>query len=754
MKRRNAGFTLVELIVVITILAILGTIAIMAFSGYSKNARDSARIADITNIKKTLELWMLSSWTYPLPTDGESVTYSWATVWTQGTFGDSVINTVWKLEKKPLDPLYDVEYTYSVVNSRKSYEIWTILEWSQIANIPFVDQTFAAENYKAYISGTYNGLVVLASTGSSDYILTIPTIISSDLSNLELLNIIQNKNLAFNKYDNIPYSYFGVNTWTWKFDFNSSNSSKVLVYSGSLKDEVIDATFLSEIASNIQSAYSGSTISNEKLYSTVLWIDSSDTPSVLSTIGDTIKNNIVSFNLDNIDTTVTPPLVPLYTYNTSTWFTLWTHSWTLLSWSWITLNQIQNDSIWSFSWTTLYKISPDSWTVLNSSNLSWGLYSSLVTANYIYINDVPTKKVYKIDRTTLAKVWEIVFSRYVYRVTLWKDWYMYAVTSPTFSSAYDTIYIEKVDLSNNTIVSNINTSESFSWNWYGIQILINDSNIAYITYARSYDASAWTFTYNLNTSTKLWSYNHSAFSYWYCGYWLSLDSSGNAWSSCYRGWAGQTAFIKSLPNGTFSRLCTANACWSTIWWNELVIDDNNFLWHLFWWKLSKYNTVTNTTQTINLTGQSNSISFRNGYVYVISNNTLYKVNATSMAVEWTYTLSFSPTGNNISDIMGYEQAKVLNATSGIYTSSILDLGEEKPLSKVSYLSASSTWTTLSISVWAGNTALEDSSWVWVNNVENNGSISSLGSKRYVKVKINMTSTDKYAAPNIENITIY
>jgi prepilin-type N-terminal cleavage/methylation domain-containing protein len=50
---------LVELIVVITILAILATIAFLSFQGYNKNARDSARLSDLKNISKGLELFAI-----------------------------------------------------------------------------------------------------------------------------------------------------------------------------------------------------------------------------------------------------------------------------------------------------------------------------------------------------------------------------------------------------------------------------------------------------------------------------------------------------------------------------------------------------------------------------------------------------------------------------------------------------------------------------------------------------------------------
>ena len=129
MHHLKKGFTLVELIVVITILAILWTIAFISLQWYSRDARDSVRIQDIANIKKSLEIFVTESWLYPNPSDSVDITYSWWIVWSQWTVWDSVVENLWKLNKKPVDPVLATEYSYSRTNNKTEYELSGILEW-------------------------------------------------------------------------------------------------------------------------------------------------------------------------------------------------------------------------------------------------------------------------------------------------------------------------------------------------------------------------------------------------------------------------------------------------------------------------------------------------------------------------------------------------------------------------------------------------------------------------------------------------
>jgi len=165
---KKGGFTLVELIVTISILLVLGTIAFIALWEYTISARDSKRIQDISTIDKSLELTKIVQSLYPVPSDFESVVYSGATVWKQGTFGDSIIKDHSRIMTKPFDALFENDYTYSITKSHQEYEIGGILEKSKSA-----DHTW----FQALVRWNYNGKILV----SWSNILAIPSIIAADL---------------------------------------------------------------------------------------------------------------------------------------------------------------------------------------------------------------------------------------------------------------------------------------------------------------------------------------------------------------------------------------------------------------------------------------------------------------------------------------------------------------------------------------------------------------------------------------------
>jgi len=202
MKVLKGWFTLVELIVTITIVTILGTIAFISFQWYSKNARDGVRTSDTNSIQKTLEFFKIEKWFYPLPTNSRKISFSGWTLWQEWTFWDSVRKTTWKLNKTPLDPLTWNEYTYSVTQNKWEYELGIALE-----KTGYFSNAFWWSFFNTFIVWTYNRRIVSTQTWGIYYVLSTPTIISSDKSETDFTNIIEWKKLCFNSYKNLPSSY-------------------------------------------------------------------------------------------------------------------------------------------------------------------------------------------------------------------------------------------------------------------------------------------------------------------------------------------------------------------------------------------------------------------------------------------------------------------------------------------------------------------------------------------------------------------
>ncbi|MDD3302144.1 MAG: prepilin-type N-terminal cleavage/methylation domain-containing protein [Candidatus Gracilibacteria bacterium] len=289
-NQKNQGFTLIELIVTIVIVLILGTIAFISFQGYSKNARDSKRIADINHVEKSLGLYVVKTGFYPIPDRSKNITYGGGTAWIEGTIGDTVIKNIDKVSKKPIDPLTDNEYTYSITPSRTEYQIGAISEGSLTFDFK-LNKTYAADLSKAraYIKGNYNEKITRVKYTNSDSLLAMPSIIVTDITDPKLETILPKKILVFNNYGNIPHSYNPMGTMTGEVEYNPSN---LVVYNGTSIDLSKDEdkiTFLS----NLQNAYSGSFLSSEPAYSDIIDVDIVNNPNIaISLVNNFVDNNI------------------------------------------------------------------------------------------------------------------------------------------------------------------------------------------------------------------------------------------------------------------------------------------------------------------------------------------------------------------------------------------------------------------------------------------------------------------------------
>nr|MDD3720353.1 fibrinogen-like YCDxxxxGGGW domain-containing protein [Candidatus Gracilibacteria bacterium] len=187
------------------------------------------------------------------------------------------------------------EYTYSITNLKTEYQIGAILEGGSILGYnKLINQANAATPLKkatAMVVGTYNEKILKVSTGTRDYIFAIPSIINSDITDNDLLNIINKKQLVYNNYTNLPDSYKNLGySMTGGFDFIPNGN--IIVYSGSvqtLSEGLNKLVFID----NLKSVYSNTILQSEPLYNDIVNINTTTNQVEASNlVNNYIKNNV------------------------------------------------------------------------------------------------------------------------------------------------------------------------------------------------------------------------------------------------------------------------------------------------------------------------------------------------------------------------------------------------------------------------------------------------------------------------------
>src|SRR5687768_13912577 len=69
-KSDQAGFTIIELLIVIVVIGILSTLALAAYSGVQDRAHNASRLSEINAWRKLFERYKIQNSTYPLMPDG------------------------------------------------------------------------------------------------------------------------------------------------------------------------------------------------------------------------------------------------------------------------------------------------------------------------------------------------------------------------------------------------------------------------------------------------------------------------------------------------------------------------------------------------------------------------------------------------------------------------------------------------------------------------------------------------------------
>lgn len=143
LKKRNSGFTIVELLIVIVVIGILALLVITTYSGIQAKARNSKRQTDAQTIQTQLEAFFSQNGYYPSLTDMNSA--SWLTTNMKSLDQNALIDPSNPTQSKTLLAAPAAKsYSYAVSDSSN-------------ASCEATDTNCAKYTFTATYEGTVNG---------------------------------------------------------------------------------------------------------------------------------------------------------------------------------------------------------------------------------------------------------------------------------------------------------------------------------------------------------------------------------------------------------------------------------------------------------------------------------------------------------------------------------------------------------------------------------------------------------------------
>ena len=122
-KNKQAGLSLIELLVVSTIIIVLTTIGLMSFSAASKNSRDAKRKADMETVRQGLVLYRADKGMYPSGT-------------VYGTMAQVLVGGDYMTDPYPTDPKNVSPNIYSYSSDGSDFCVCANMENSSNASSP------------------------------------------------------------------------------------------------------------------------------------------------------------------------------------------------------------------------------------------------------------------------------------------------------------------------------------------------------------------------------------------------------------------------------------------------------------------------------------------------------------------------------------------------------------------------------------------------------------------------------------------
>ncbi len=297
MLNKKDAFTLIELLVVVTIIAILAVVWFFSYQWHTLDARNSARLEDLSNINKSLNIFISKSWYFPKPDDSKNITYSWTTIFIQWVFWENTKRILWDLSKLPIDPITLSKYSYSILKNNDQFELATVLEWDS-SNLSFINKWYAQWDREGhtYTYWNYNWKVLSLRLNNLDKILAIPSLIVSNSVNTDIISILNNNDLTYKWLDLLPSSYINTSFINQKFTKKLVNTWSIVVFNGDFKNLINNWTNQITFLWNLQKAYSWTYLSGVKNIKYIL--DSKLTNSIIA--GDTARRILSKAIFKNI----------------------------------------------------------------------------------------------------------------------------------------------------------------------------------------------------------------------------------------------------------------------------------------------------------------------------------------------------------------------------------------------------------------------------------------------------------------------
>jgi len=521
-NKTNKGFTFVELIVVISVLAVLWIIWFYTLNSNLESARDSSNITAMNNIKSTLVSYKVSKWYYPKPTNSTDIMYSGSVIWSQWTFGKDVIEKVDWSEEIIVDAYTKNEFTYSITSNKKEFELAWVVESRDGGNISFnnllIPGSFAANKNpaRAVVLWDYNWNIITVDVLWVSNILSIPSIVASDLSSNNLMDILNNNMLVHDWGSNLPASYassiFKVNTW------EKLSSNNLIIFSWSLSSLKKEKNRL-KLLLKMKKSYNWTLVEKlDRKYLKDINIDLVHPSKRSLTLAcDMVKfeikypidcNNesffavpVKNVNLTNIDFSwlisqnVNSVLLDT---NQVAWFgtTQWLSKYSWWVWTSITtsnwlvgnnvnkISQVANGNIWvsTNAWISIYNNTTSAWTSITTSN---GLVSNKVkTINQVTNGDIWVSTdnwISVFTWTTLKTSYsDILVSKDINRVVEKVNWDIWVSTDDWISVFNWTSWVDYTDV---LVGKNVSTT---------IQVLGGNIWVATDEWVSVFDWTNWT----------------------------------------------------------------------------------------------------------------------------------------------------------------------------------------------------------------------------------------------------------------------